>query len=193
MNNINFIKPIVLRKSLEDMNAEQKKQAMLFIGNVNALTLEGNRTKIIPIDEATHNEHPVCFFGSEAVCIYRQTLGLPDVAIHSINVDEIFEHTFCYTCLQDITYFLHRLDARNKRFHRLATMSAPPVIMMNEYRMLQECVEFLQDNNWSGHPMIDSYDITDADGEAKHYDDVRKSLIDIEYDLVAGACDIADV
>ena len=55
---------------------------------------------------------------------------------------------------------------------------------------IQEYVESLQDNNWCGHPVINSFDVpyeADENGVAEppdHYDVGRKSLENIGYSLL---------
>ena len=184
MYSINFMKPIVLRKSLDDMTGEQKEQALRLLHNTDFMIIDKDGVSIIPESEVESAK--ICFYGSEAVCIYREILGLPDVSIHSIDVNDIVQAVSDYDCLFDIIFFLRRIDTRNDRFNRLCAMSVPTVIMMNEYRMLREYVESLQDNNWCGHPLVCCYDIDDDDGNTEHCEDIRQSLCDIGYDLVTG-------
>ena len=184
MYSIKFMKPIVLRKSLDDMTEKQKEQALRLLHNTDLLIIDKGGLKIVPEKEA--KDIRLCFYGSEAVCVYREMLGLPDVGIRSIDVNDIVQAVTDYDCLIDIIYLLHRVDMRNDRCNRLSEMSAPTVIMMNEYRMLREYVETLQDNNWCGHPLVCCYDIEDDDGNPEHCEDVRQSLSDVGYDLLTG-------
>ena len=184
MYSIKFMKPIVLRKSLDDMTGEQKEQALRLLHNTDIMVIGKGGLKIIPEREAKNTGS--CFYGSEAVCVYREMLGLPDVGIRSIDVNDIVQAVADYDTLFDIMFFLRRVDVRSERFNKLSAMLAPKVILMNEYRMLRENVEFLQDNNWYDHPIVCCYDAEDDDGNVEHCKDVRKSLIDIGYDLLTG-------
>jgi DNA-directed RNA polymerase beta' subunit len=73
---------------------------------------------------------------------------------------------------------------RNDRYRKLLEYGAPEIILWNEYRMLQEYVESLQDNNWCGHPVINRYNTANPDEEPEWEEEVRKSLADIGYSLV---------
>ena len=185
MNDIHLLKPIVLRNSLDDVTEKQKKQAIRFLCNYDVLTVNKSSLEIRSYESVKGRLPSICFFGSEAVCIYRQTLGLPDISIRSIDVDRIVQNTFCFDHLIDILFFLHRVERRNMRFARLYSINAPAVIMMNEYRVLQEYVEYLQDNNWSGRPITYEYEEENRDGKLERRQEIRKSLVDIKYDLVA--------
>ena len=189
MKNINFLKPIVLRKSLNDMTESQKEQAVRFLRGNDVMHFTQSGMEIVPTDSVKFRWPKVCFYGSEAVCIYRQMLGLPDVGIRSIDVNKILTCAPCFNFLYDIIFFLRRIESWSNRFARLSSMNAPHIILINEYRMLYEYVEFLQDNNWCGHPKLDSYDIENEDGTTEHHDDVRKSLINIGFDLVTNTSD----
>ena len=187
MNNINFMKPIVLLKSLNDMTEKQQNQAKRLLWNKDFLTVGETGIEIIPADKA--KDIPIFFYGSEAVCLYRQMLGLPDVGIRFIDVDKIVESTCCFDCLKDLIYFMHRVELCSDRINRLSVMNAPTVIMMNEYRLLHDRVEFLQDNDWCGHPDTWTYRDEDEDGNSEEQQIPRKSLICIGYDLVTNTSD----
>ena len=184
MYSIKFMKPIVLRKSLDDMTEKQKEQALRLLYNTDFIVIDKGGLKIVPEKEA--KDIRLCFYGSEAVCVYREMLGLPDVGIRSIDVNDIVQAVTDYDTLFDIMFFLRRVDVRSERFNKLSAMLAPKVILMNEYRMLRENVEFLQDNNWCDHPIVCCYDAEDDDGNVEHCEDVRKSLCDVGYDLLTG-------
>ncbi len=185
MNNITFMKPIVLLKSLDDMTEKQQKQSRRFLANTDVITIGETGLKIIPASEA--KDLPIFFYGSEAVCMYRQMLGLPDVGIRSIDVNKIVECTCCFEGLVDIIHFLRIVDNRNERIKKLAAMNAPAIILMNEYRVLHDRVEFLQDNNWCGKPETWTYRDGDDDSEGEEI--IKKSLSCIGFDLVTGTCD----
>jgi len=185
MEKILFVKPIVLRKSLDDMHGEEKEQALMLLFNKDVLIVGKNGFEIVPDKDAKGAS--VCFYGSEAVCIYRQMLGLPDVGIRKIDVNDIITAIGCYHCLYDILFFLRRVDFRNHRMNRLSEISAPRIILMNEYRMLREYVEYLQDNNWCDRPMTCEFEDEDENGNPEHCEEVRISLANIGYDLLKGS------
>ena len=86
--------------------------------------------------------------------------------------------------LYDILYLLNRVRMRNARFTRLLAMDAPAIILWNEYRMLQEHMEDLQDNNWCGHPVINRFNTAYEDEAPEWHEEIRKSLTDISYSLL---------
>ena len=184
MKNITFMKPIVLIKSLDDMETKQREQAIRFLRGRDVLFMTKDGMKTAAFSETDGKLPEFCFYGSEAVCLYRQMLGLPDVSIRTIDVNKILTCIPCYYCLYDILYFLQRVECRAARFARISAINPPHVIMINEYRMLHEYVEYLQDNNWCGKPKLDIYNAENEDGCTEHHEDVRRSLVDIGFDLV---------
>ena len=104
-------KPIVLRSSLTDMTSEQREQAERFLQNKDII----NGGRIVSADEINESST----YGSEAVIAYRESLGLPNVAIYEI---------------------IGTLE-RNERVKRLIRLNIPAKIMINEIRMLQEEVD----------------------------------------------------
>ena len=174
-------KPVVLRSSLDDMTASQKEIALDLLTNRKLLIPDNNGLKFV----SHKSETPKFFlYGSEAVCYYRQSLGLPDVSIKTIDPDDILQDIDDFDTVFDILHLLHRVDIRNERIMKLRDMDVPNIILWNEDRMLQEYVEFLQDNNWCGNPEINRYNTADEDTEPEWHEEVRRSLTDIGYDLV---------
>lgn len=121
-----------------------------------------NASKMLTFDETgvviqKHNSkdgYPALFYhGSEAVCIYRQILGLPDASIRSIPVDEILQQIDNYDDLYDILHFIYNINLRNERIQKLISLNVPTIIQIAEYRVLQEYVEFMEDNYWCGKPI----------------------------------------
>lgn len=174
MQNIYFYKPIILRKSLDDMEGSQKKTALELLRSQKILSIGKDGIDIIEMSKGM--EYPTHFFyGSEAVGIFRQSLGLPDVSIHSIDVDEILCTAEDFDSCYDFLYFLNRIGCKNCRAKKLSELGVPAIIQINEYRMLQESVEHLEDNNWNGSPDMNCYD-TIEDGETVHHEEARNSL-----------------
>ena len=103
-----------------------------------------------------------------------------DVVITHIPVNSIYDAISDFGTMADINYFLYRIKASCRRIARLAELKAPPVIMTNEYRMLQERVEDLLNNGWSSHP----HEVAYKDGEKE----TRKSLKDIGFSIGTGIC-----
>jgi len=110
-------------------------------------------------------------------------LGLPDIGIRRIDVDKILTSTWCFQQLSDIILLLQRVNFRNARFKQLSGFQMPSIIMMNEYRMLQDYVETLQHNGWAGHPVTDRFDEKDENGKVTHREIPIRSLADIGFDL----------
>ena len=189
MKDITLFKPIVLRSSLDDMTLSQKEIALDLLTNSKVLVPGKDGLKYVCIEDPKQVRPRYFIYGSEAVCYYRQSLGLPDVSITTICVDEILTTPDDYDTLYDILYLLNRVHMRNERIAKVTELGCPLVILWNEYRMLQGYVETLQDNNWCGHPIINSFDAPDLDkdaepGKYKHYEKIRKSLVDIGYSLL---------
>lgn len=184
MFDIHFQKPIILRKSLEDMKACDYKLAIRLLEGKAYLTVEEDGVDIADLNKNTKLP-PVYFTGSEAVSILRQLLRLPDRSIRSIKVNEIIQEIDDYDTIYDILFFLCSVNNRNERVAKLREMGAPFIIMINEERMLQEYVEFLQDNNWCGHPKKNKFTVESGSGceECETHEIVRKSLADIDYCL----------
>ena len=188
MKDIKLFKPIVLRSSLDDMTLSQKEIAIDLLSNCKSLVPGKDGLRYVTSRDTKHKPLKHYLFGSEAVCYYRQSIGLPDVSIKTICVDEILTAPADFDTLYDILYLLNRVHMRNERITRVAELGCPHIILQNEYRMLQEYVETLQDNHWCGHPVMNCYDAPDLDedaepGKYKHYEVVRKSLADIGYSL----------
>lgn len=89
-----------------------------------------------------------------------------------------------FDTLYDLMFLLNRVNTRNQRNIKLRDLGCPGIILWNEYRMLQEYVESLQDNNWYVHPVINRFNTTDSDEEPVWEEEVRKSLADIGYSLL---------
>lgn len=186
MNNITLFKPIVLRSSLDDMTLSQKEIALDLLTNRKLLVPDSDGLRFIPLSRKQRPKERLpkfYLYGSEAVCYYRQSLGLPDVSITEIEIDDIVTHTEDFDTLYDLLFLLNRVRMRNDRNRKLQEYGCPGIILWNEYRMLQEYVESLQDNNWCGHPVINRYNTADPDEEPEWNEEIRKSLADIDYEL----------
>ncbi len=147
MQNIYLSKPVILKKSLTDMSAPQRRDALDLLENRKYLTFDETGIRLIsPKEFGEHSTH--FYYGSEAVCIYRQSLGLADIGIHAIKVMDILGQLADYDVLQEICSHLRRIQSRNDRFIKLSGMGAPFILLVNEYRSLQEYVETLDNNNY---------------------------------------------
>lgn len=194
MKNITLFKPIILRSSLDDMTLSQKEIALDLLANRKLLVPGSDGLRFIPLSRKQRPKEKLpkfYLYGSEAVCYYRQSLGLPDVSITDIEIDDIVAATEDFDTLYDLLFLLNRVRMRNDRNRKLHEYGAPGIILWNEYRTLQEYVESLQDNNWCGHPMINRYNISDSDEEPEWEEEIRKSLADIGYEL-AGSKNTAE-
>ena len=173
MKDINLVLPVVVRSSLTDMCSCHRELAEVLLRGEEVITGEG---KIVSRKELNEN----CTFGSEAVRFLRNAIDLPDVSITHIPVNSIYDTISDFGTMADINYFLYRIKASCRRLARLAELKAPPIIMINEYRMLQERVEDLLDNGWSSHP----HEVEYKDGGKE----TRKSLKDIGFSIGTGIC-----
>lgn len=143
MNKISLCKPIVLRGSLDDMTASQKKTAEYLLRCRRLLTITQSGIAFIAAHKDTRLPANY-FYGSEAVSIYRQSLGLPDVSVRSIDADHILHSIQDFDTCQDILSLLKRIHLRNRRTQKLIGIGAPLIILADEYRVLQESVEELE-------------------------------------------------
>lgn len=185
MKTITLFKPIVLRSSLDDMTLSQREIALDLLTNRKFLVPDKDGLKYIPLDKDHKTALPAFYlYGSEAVCYYRQSVGLPDVSIKDIDVDDIITEIEDFDTLYDILFLLNRVRMRNERNIKLRDYGCPGIILWNEYRMLQEYVESLQDNNWCHNPVINRYNTADPDEEPEWEEEIRKSLADIGYSLL---------
>lgn len=188
MKNITLCRPIVLRSSLNDMSLSQREIAIDLLSSRKLLVPDRDGLKIVEPDAQHGGRLPRFYlYGSEAVCYYRQSLGLPDASIKDIEVDDIVTNTEDFDTLFDILFFLNNVSMRNGRVKKLMDMDAPMVILWNEYRMLQEYVEALQDNNWCGRPAMNRFRVPyedEAQEDAEWHEQERKSLADIGYSLL---------
>lgn len=184
MNPITLFKPVVLRNSLDDMTLSQREIALDLLSNRKFLIPDKDGFRFIKPDKDGKARLPKFYLhGSEAVCYYRQSLRLPDVSITLIDVDDIIQDAEDFDTLHDILFFLNNVRMRNDRCIKLRDMGCPGIILWNEYRMLQEYVETLQDNHWCGHPVVNHMNPDDPNEPVWEELD-RKSLKDIGYDLL---------
>ena len=184
MKNITLIKPVVLRSALNDMTVSQREIAVDLLTNRKFLLPDADGLRLIENTKNSGKLPKFYLYGSEAVCYYRQSLDLPDVSLTDIEVDDIVMNTEDFDTLYDILYLLNCVRMRNARFTRLLAMDAPAIILWNEYRMLQEYMEDLQDNNWCGHPVINRFNTAYEDEAPEWHEEIRKSLADISYSLL---------
>lgn len=184
MKNITLIKPVVLRSALNDMTVSQREIAVDLLSNRKFLLPGADGLRLIENTKNSSKLPKFYLYGSEAVCYYRQSLDLPDVSLTDIEIDDIVMNTEDFDTLYDILYLLNRVRMRNSRFTRLLALDAPAIILWNEYRMLQEHMEDLQDNNWCGHPVINRFNTACEDEAPEWHEEIRKSLTDINYSLL---------
>lgn len=178
MNPITLYKPIVLRDSLDDMKLSQREIALDLLSNRKFLVPDKDGFRFIRLNKDGKANLPKFYLhGSEAVCYYRQSIGLPDISITLIDVED-------FDTLYDILFFLNSVRMRNDRCIKLRDMGCPGIILWNEYRMLQEYVETLQDNHWCGHPVVNHMNPDDPNEPVCEELD-RKSLKDIGYELAS--------
>ena len=175
MKNLILAKPVVLRASLEDMREPEKRTALELLENAKFLAVGENGIRIT--DECCKS----FLYGSEAVCVYRKSLGLSDALIKNINVNEILRKTEDFDTLSDIVDLLKILDIKNKHLKWLLHCKAPEMFIWNEYRILQERVEFLQNNDWSNCHIVRKYE--NPDDSSAPVKRKLKSLVDIGYKL----------
>ena len=185
MKNIHLFKPIILRKSLDDMSERQKDTALQLLHNRLFITVSASGLEFMENKKGIRLPE-FFFYGSEAVCIYRQSLSLPNISIRSIHVNDILSEVGDFSTCFDILFFLNQIHMQNERSGYLHGIGAPAVILWNEYLRLQQQAEFLENNNWCGHPVTNSFDIpyeNDA-REPEHCEETRKSLNDIGLSLL---------
>lgn len=183
MQNIYLYKPVVLAASLEDMNPKHKEIALELLHHRKFLTFCETGVQFLTAKEAVKTDL-IYHDGSEAVCIYRQILGLPDRSIRTIKAHEIFEQTEDYETLEDLVTLLGWVDHRNESLKKLAGLNAPELILWNAYTHLQDAVEKLQNNAETEDPFTRCCPEIDIEKETCDcHPEARKSLVDIQYYL----------
>lgn len=185
MKNISLYKPIVLRKSLDDMTDRARRKAEDLLCGRLFISFTASGLEFIENKKGAQLPE-IIYYGSEAVCIYRQALGLPDVSIRRIRVNDILSKTPDFDSCFDILFFLNSVSMQNSRAGHLQEIGAPAVILCCEYIQLQQRMEFLENNSWSGQPIVNSFDVPYEGGGQKpdHYEEIRKSLNDIGLSLL---------
>lgn len=110
----------------------------------------GNLTNEKPL-LLSHAELNCSTFESENVTIAENTVlafeKLTGIApIREVNIPyEVFRVCDAYAWY-DICNLFHRIEGRNKRYKQLQSYGAPTIIIQNEYRMLVEAVQGLENN-----------------------------------------------
>lgn len=177
MNPITLFKPIVLRNSLDDMTLSQREIALDLLSNHKFLIPDKDGFRFVkPDKDGKVKLLKFYLHGSEAVCYYRQSLGLPDISITLIDVNDIIQDAEDFDTLYDILFFLNNVRMKNDRCIKLRNMGCPGIILWNEYRMLQ-------DNHWCDRPVVNHINPDDPNEPVWEELD-RKSLKDIGYDLL---------
>ncbi len=186
MYDITLIKPIILKESLDDMPQQQKATALKLLNTRKVLTINRHGIQILPRNDLPLQSGQLYCTGSEAVILYRQSLGLPGRAIKTIPVNEILHHTHCYIIAEDILFFLKTVSSRNKYLTRLQSINAPFLIQRNEYMKLQHDVERLQNNRFLDSPIRREVRYPDPDHPGRYRTEniPRASLCDIDFQLL---------
>ena len=145
MKKIVFAKPIIPKYSATlDMTIEQAKIASKLFSN--ALFMKNGE----PVESKDAKD---ALYGSEAVLAYMEKLGLEAHPLTEIDVDAILSICDTYDEVYDLLFLMRRVDMRNDRVRKLEELDAPAIIMVNEYRMLQETVDVLFFNRFMPHPV----------------------------------------
>ena len=129
MKNITLFKPIILRAALDDMTLAQKEIALDLLSNRKLLVPGTDGLRFIPLNKeqrARERLPKFYLYGSEAVCYYRQSLGLPDYSITDIEIDDIVMETEDFDTLYDLIFLLgliQQVDIKNCSPHNPFNLS----------------------------------------------------------------------
>ena len=155
MNKIVFAKPVIAKYSATlHMTIEQAKVAHKLFAN--ALFMKDG--ELVEPKEAIG-----ALYGAEAVLAYMEKLGLEAHPLKEIDVDAILSICDTYDDAYDLLCLMRRVDMRNERVRKLEELDAPAIIMMNEYRMLQDTVDQLFFNRFTLHPITYTCPAEDED------------------------------
>ena len=155
MNKIVFAKPVIAKYSATlHMTIEQAKVAHKLFAN--ALFIKDG--ELVEPKEAIG-----ALYGAEAVLAYMEKLGLEAHPLKEIDVDAILSICDTYDDAYDLLCLMRRVDMRNERVRKLEELDAPAIIMMNEYRMLQDTVDQLFFNRFTLHPITYTCPAEDED------------------------------
>lgn len=155
MNKIVFVKPIIAKYSATlHMTIEQAKVAQKLFAN--ALFMKDGEL----VEE---KEAKGALYGSEAVLAYMKKIGLEAHPLKEIDVNAILHICDTYDDAYDLLCLMRRVDTRNDRVRKLTELGAPDIIIMNEYRMLQDTVDHLFFNRFMLHPLTYTCPAEDED------------------------------
>ena len=194
MQNIFLHKPVILAASLEDMQPKHQAIALDLLHHRKFLTYTETGIQFLTAKEAGDTDM-IFHEGSEAVCIYRQALGLPDHSIRVIKVHEIINQVSDYDTLKDIVSLLSWVDSCNDTLRNLSNINPPRMILWSASDRLQEAVEMLQDNAAAREPFKKCVHDFDPEGDTcSCHSEIRKSLKDIDYylQIITGMPELPD-
>lgn len=183
MKNIYFFKPIILEKALDDMkDAIQSEEALLLLHGKKFLAYTEDGLELF-YGKSTDHLPARYFYGSEAVVLYRQYLGLPDVSIRTLDVNSILSEVPDYNALRDIFYFLQEIEFLNKHAKHFLGFDEGDQSTFTQYLQLQELVECLEDNGHRPSPTTREF-MSSAGDDEKDKDSKLLSLKDIGISLL---------
>ena len=183
MKPIELYKPVVLKGDLEDMEGEEKGHALDLLEYRTVLVPEKNGWRFISMESISDKLSYYYLYGPEAVCFYRQSLGMKDVSISRIDVNRIVERTEDLRVLRDILELVETVAREDNVFELLDALKRPEENYKMQMWNLRLAVEDLQDNHWCGEPKTERSTGFDVEGSPTEQQRELHSLADIGYKL----------
>ena len=175
MEKIILAKPVICRYSAAiHMSLKQAKTANKLFADALVVKKKGDDIELI---DPTSEEAKDALYGSEAVLAYMEQIGLEAHPFTEIDVDAILSICTSYDEAFDLLWLMRRVYARNSRLRKLEELGAPRIIMMNEYRMLQDTVDQLFFNRYLLRPS--TYTIESEDEDEPDETHIRTCVIDL--------------
>lgn len=182
MIKIDLVRPIVMYKQIKGISlltkvSEENLQKLVtcikYIVTEDANGL--SKRHIIDEVEASRSgiDKKLLLTGSEAVVWLLNDMSISEKVISSI---EIPSDVFLEGMRQwnDICSLCVAVEMKNNRTKNLIEIGAPDIVIRNEYRMLTEAVNMLEDTSWSNDPPVW------PDGT------IKRCLADVGYSLING-------
>ena len=173
MKDIKLVKPVIVRASLKDMCPVCREQAEKFLDGKEVIN---NNGEIVPAEKMDKDS----IMGSEAAALLREALELQDVSIKTIPVNTIIAEIDDIYQMIDILLLIKRVEYTNDLLGEAIRDGAKPAKVNKVYRLLQEKVEYLLDNDWCGEPLVIEF----SDGTRRLY----TSLKDVGFGVGASIC-----
>lgn len=141
MRKIILCKPVVIGRAIRNMTTLQYFAAYDLLHFRAILIPEQRGLRMIWGDSKTMPDY--FLYGSEAVCFYRQSMGLSDVSIREIPVGEILENETDMVEIKSITESINKIEDCNKQLLHDLVHGCPFEVLKESYRALESSVSGL--------------------------------------------------